>query len=448
MNKCEFSGTAFNIVNHYLSSKYGEAKTNEDQVKAITQAAFTYLKNNDRPIKRKYRKGAELDSKSAKRLLEAVQKILISVDTPWKPTLKSDSLIQQLFFDLIRGTPPSLIELLKQPSLLKAIVWKKDPELLKEARELVQGMLDDIYGEVSTRELTPQESLHFEIIVGDLLSLLPFLRPENNSELKVPIQIDGKWQMAVYQIEAVPITPKWMGSPYMAYGLSPKNKETVPPLLLFKGTTYPTDKGFLMSLLIDLNPFASVGSYGFHIGKDIIAKWLDDHTTYNKAIVYGKSLGGAQSWRTALYFPEKVAKVMAYGAPGFSSRDKKRLNDIRRKNTLPEINFFSQENDPVPLLGKTAEYGVNYYHVLSGKPQKGVLAHAHMYSTHENSTILSHETFHKDKKWKRIGFTVTSVFLSLIVFPILSLTWGVYNTLNQTGKLIDKHLIQPIRQKM
>lgn len=423
---------ATQIVNDYLLKEYIGTQITEIQVIDITLAAFDHLKNKGEPLKRKYRKGAELDLVSANRLIKAVKEILISVDTPWKPSLKSDSKIQQLFFDLIRGNTPPLLQILKQPKLLKAIIWKKDPELLAEARALVQAMMLDIYKDVSSRELTPQESTHFEIIVGDLLSLIPFLRPEDKSTLAVPIQIDGKWQLAEYQVESIPITPKWMGSPYMAYGLNPKKEGSAPPLLLFKGTTYPTDKGFLISLLIDLNPFASVGSYGFHLGKNKIKEWLDAHTTQNKkAIIYGKSLGGAQAWRTALHFPEMVAKVMAYGAPGPSDSDLKKLRRIGEK-----INFFSQKDDPVPLMGKTAKYGIKYYQVLSAKPKKGVLAHAHMFSTHENSTILLHKTFHKDKKWQRIGINFLAHYVSLIAFPILLIYIGVYNTLNQTRKLL------------
>ncbi len=78
----------------------------------------------------------------------------------------------------------------------------------------------------------------------------------------------------------------------MAFGLIP-NERSSPPLLLFKGTTYPTDDGCMLGLLTDLNPFASVGKYAFKIGKNKISKWLENHTSQSRARIYGKSLGSA-----------------------------------------------------------------------------------------------------------------------------------------------------------
>lgn len=455
-----FTGTAFNIVNSYLTKEYTNTTVNESQVKAITQAAFDFLKHKKEPIEMKYRNGEEIKgADTGGRLIDAVRTILISVDTPWKPTLRSDSETQQLFFDLLRGNVPPLMKLLKQPVLLKAIIWKKDPELLREARELVQQMFEDIYAEITSRDqLTYDESLHFEIIIGEILSLLPFLRPEHGKEIQIPIQIDHQWRMANYEIEKIQITPKWMGSPYTSFGLIPKNfiphddvvlEENLPlppPIFLSKGTTFPTDPGFLLSLLMDINPFASVGFYGFFFGKDKIKDRLDEYTDngINPAINYGKSLGGAQSWRIALYFPDRIAKVMAFGAPGFSFWDKRKLAKIQQDRVKPEINFFNQENDPVPFVDRASSGGVNYYQVLSGKPQKGVLAHAHMYSTHENSTILFNRYFHKEKKWKRLALNLTVIVLSLVVFPIFLSLYVVYNTINQARKFLNKHVIRVI----
>ncbi len=63
--------------------------------------------------------------------------------------------------------------------------------------------------------------------------------------------------------------------------------------------------------MTDLNNFASVGAYIYAMGKQRINDWLEAHTIHSKAIIYGKSLGGAHAWRTALNFTQQVEKVMA-----------------------------------------------------------------------------------------------------------------------------------------
>ena len=442
MTSIKSESAAFNLVNEYLKEHYPNLKVTDVQLNTIIKEAFSHLKNTGKGMKRKYRKGFALGVQEKQTLIQAVKDILVSPDTPWNPSVASFSETQQLFFDLMRGNAPPITDLIKHPSLLKAIVWKKNPELLDGAKTLVQEVLLDIHREIRSREITANESLHFEIMIGDILSLFPFLDPKKENSLTVPIQINGIWQLIDYQVEPIPITPKWMGSPYMAYGLVPKNNPEAPPLLLYKGTTYPTDKGFLMSLLIDLNPFASVGSYGFHLGRATIKKWLESHASHSKVIVYGKSLGGAQAWRTALYFPSYVKKVMAYGAPGPSSRDRRKLQRILKNRPKLGIHFFYQKGDPIPLIGKTTKTGIKYYLILSGKPQKGILAHAHMFSTHENSTILSHASFHKNKKWQRRGTNILTLAVSLIAFPILLTIAIVYNALNQARKFLSKQISQ------
>lgn len=189
-------------------------------------------------------------------------------------------------------------------------------------------------------------------------------------------------------------------------------------MLLFKGTTYPTDEGFSLSILTDLNPGASVGAYAYKIGKKKIASWLQTHTTAeNKAIIYGKSLGGAHAWRTALQFPDHVQKSMCIAAPGFSYRDLAQLKTLRKKGKLPEINIFSQKNDPVASIDHIAKKGVNYYQVLGKKSKKGVVAHAHMNSTQEQSVILNKKP--RERSLKRGALSGIRLLSSLTLFPLL-----------------------------
>jgi hypothetical protein len=200
----------------------------------------------------------------------------------------------------MRGNVPEK-DLLKNKALLKAVVWKKNPELLKEGRDLLSSIFEGMMDNVDN--LSKKESFHQEMIIGDLLSLYPFLGPKSGEEIHVPVRVNGSWQLVPYESEVIELTPKWMGSPLVAVGLIPKNRdEGHPPLLLFKGTTYPTDDGFSLSLITDLTPLTSVGASAFHLARDKLAAWLETHASQQKAVIYGKSLGGAQAWRTACTF--------------------------------------------------------------------------------------------------------------------------------------------------
>jgi hypothetical protein len=268
-----------------------------------------------------------------------------------------------------------------------------------------------------------------EFIIGDLLCLLPFLRPIDGDTIQVPVKIESEWHLVDYTIERIEITPSWMGSPLVAYGL--KNPD-FPPLLLYKGTTYPSDEGACLSFLTDLNPFASVGSYAFSIGREKIKTWLENNASKLKARVYGKSLGGAQAWRTALEFPEYVAKVKAYGAPGFTPGERDKIHEVTDKYKDLEIEFYCQENDPVPYSDWVADRGVNYYEVRALKKHEcGILAHADMLSTHEHSEIRKMKPEEINNPLKRAAVTTARLFAS-VAFPFILLGHTIKTTISHT----------------
>lgn len=441
------SSAALQVVNEHLIQTYATGSLSEPQLKAIVLTALELIETQGFETKTKAWIKAELltDDQQAK-LITAVNAILVSAESPWQPKGELVSPVQKIFFDLLRGNAVSFSDIKEQSDFLPAVVWKKNPELLAQARNLVQNIFQEMYEDIAEKKLTPQQSFHQEVIIGDLLALYPFLRPPEGSELSVPILIDGQWQLAPYAVQKIELTPKWLGSPPTAYGLNPKN-ESHPPLLLYKGTTYPTDKGFLLSLLVDINPFASVGSYIFQIGKKKIKEWLKTQTKNKKALIYGKSLGGTQSWRTALYFPQYVDTVMAYGAPGLSGRDKRKLHKLLDKPNHPDFYFFYQENDPVPFLDKTAEKGIHYFLVTTDSPKKGLLAHASMYSTQSKSTIILNHNFHTTSKWKRLSLTTLRAAISLVVFPIFLSFYVVYNLARLTNKQIKKYVVRVLESQ-
>ncbi len=433
-------GSAYTIVETYLAREYGEQALAHAHVKTITHAAFRYLKEHGTLSPKEWKRGHTPNNDQQELLLSAVRAILVSAKTPWKPGVTLDSRIKTVFFEAMRGRA-STHELLQDRMLLHAIICKKNPQLLQEARQLVSTIFEDMYQQLSTNPHSDSERFHMEMIIGDLLSLLPFLSPGQNEEIKVPVYSDGIWQLAPYTVQHIHLTPKWMGSQIVAIGLAAKGP--TPPLLLFKGTTYPADKGFSLSLLTDINPGASVGAYAFCIGKQQIRDWLETNTKQKPAIVYGKSLGGAQAWRTALNFPQAVQKVMAYAAPGFSSYDLQKLEEIMNSSSHPpEINFFCQKGDPTSYLDLEAKRGVNYFEVIGEQKYSGVPAHAHMYSTHEQSLIIHMDEHKKDQRCKRLCLTVSRLILSILIFPLLILAHAAQTAARRTIRLIGRQIIK------
>lgn len=353
--------------------------------------------------------------------------LIVSPKSPWDPVMQPQAKWPQELFNLLRGKRESALELLKDCRVLKALMISPDLELLKEARSLMEDALQDIYQGACGRPLSDGEQLHLELIVGEILSLYPYLRPEEGASVNVPMRLDGEWKLIAYSLDRLEITPWQLGSPLVAYGLSSAEAEA-PPLLLFKGTTYPADEGASLSVLTDLNPFAAVGSYAFAFGKKGIRKWLEERAAQRQAIVYGKSLGGALAQRAALHFPDKISKVMAHGAPGLSPWEQAKLSAVIKEHAHLTINVFCQKNDPVPYSDMPVSEGVHYYEVLGGAIQKNlVMAHMDMYALQERSSLLRLEPETIRSPWKRAAVTITRLIGSML-FGIL-LTCHIIKTL-------------------
>lgn len=370
------------------------------------------------------------------KLVKICSNIVVSSKSVWQPEVQLKTDNQYLVYNILRGNAPPLNEITKNTELLLAILWEPNLELLSEARTLIKNLLSDMHRQFASEELTSTDRFHLEMIMGDLLSLYPFLKPEDEEVIQLPVQIEGVYNLVKYNTNRLELTPDLLSSPLVAYGLTPTDLRAA-PILLFKGTTYPSDEGAFLSLMTDLNPFAAVGKYAFEMGKKKIQNWLEIQVSTTKTIVYGKSLGGALSWRSALHFPEKIGKVMAYGSPGFSFLERDHLYLVGDKYPELEINFFCQRNDPVPFSDCVAEKFVKYYQVLSANCQKNALAaHADMYSTHESSIILKMHPDYIEAVGKRVLVTTLRLAAS-VLFPlgcIGVLVNGTYRSIKYLGE--------------
>lgn len=398
-----------------------KGKVNEAQVKIIAHTALESLLYEKSPSLKSWKAKQGVSKEAQQALQKTVQSLLVSHKQPWKPSLEDlPGKIQPLVMRLLRGDFGAIKELTQVKGFTGAIICRKNPALLKEMRDMIGKCLIDMHQGIERRKtpLSAQEVFHYEVIIGDLLAVFPFLRPEPGESIEVPVFKEGRTRLVSYKVEPIRLTPNWMGSPLMAYGLNPKKaRSSAPPFLLFKGTTYPTDKGHNLSVLTDLNPGGAVGSLGFKHGKKNIEKWLEK-SEGKEAIVVGKSLGGALAWRSALYFPDKIKKVMAYAPPGFYPGNLRRLRELNKEGKLPEINIFCQKNDVVSQVDQATSEGVNYYLVLGEKSQKGIDAHASVFSTNEHAAILKLPHYAKMGRGARAALTALRVVFSFLGFPL------------------------------
>lgn len=368
---------------------------------------------------------------------------VISAKSVWSPELQLKSDRDYIIYNIIRGKLPSLDQVKSDPALVSAVIWGQDLAVMDEARNLIQNLLADLNRQLSSPDLKPSDEFHLEMIMGDLLALYPYLMPKNGEVIKLPAKIDGIWSLIDYETDRIEMTSNLLSSPLVAYGMRPAH-ESAPPVLIFKGTTYPTDEGALMSIMTDINPFGSVGDYGFRMGKEKIKTWLESQVSTAKVNIYGKSLGGAQSWRTAINFPKNIGKVMTYGAPGFAPLELSRLNTVTEKYPELQFNFFCQKNDLVHFSDFAAKKGVNYYEVLNGEFQTNVFAaHSDMYSTQESSMILKMQAEDIQAPGKRAVVTIARLIASLL-FPVVSVAI-LLNAIARTTVFVGKETVKLVK---
>lgn len=325
--------------------------------------------------------------------------------TATKTDKEDHSIIAKNFLTLLKGEFPSAADAWKAKYALKAIFLKRDPELLAQVREMKQTLFKQIAYEAQQSQPTEANILHYNGIIFNLLSYYVFLDPQPTEDgkgkpLTVPQLIEGKWVEVDYNIKKIELTDKRMGSPLTAFLLEPILSEKVPkapPLMLFKGTTYPTDDGFFLSLVVDMDPFNGVGGWAFNEAKPRLEELLENAVRKSgmKARAAGQSLGGSLTQKAAIHLKEYIEEGFAFDPPGLSERDLKVLTqqqDDKKLHlflpNLPKVNVFCQQNDPIHLLDEIPQREWKYYRVSGQHESPGrFLAHAMAFTLHKNSII-------------------------------------------------------------
>lgn len=279
---------------------------------------------------------------------------------------------------------------------------EQDPFLLKKMRELLQLTLLKIYEQLGDYHLS------HELFIGHVLSYLPFFGVEEGELFEIPIHYKNKWHLAKYKAHKIYLTPHALGSRIVSIGLS---TDEAPDLLLFKGTSYPSDEGFALSVLTDINPGYSVGGLAFRFGKKNIAKWLQSR----QVKVFGLSLGGALALHTAKEFPDHIDSVFAFNPPALLPWE------LKQSQAQPQVHVVYHENDIIPLTGFKWGNGWNLYRIYLNKKMNFMRSHFKCFVARKNHIILRSNPLRDEQKRERKFLASLHFVLSFFLFPIAGL---------------------------
>lgn len=242
--------------------------------------------------------------------------------------------------------------------LLKAALWKRDPEALAITREQLHEAFLHIHSQLQEGNFQDKKLKHIHLYLANLISLLPLLDPTPFETFKIPQQLGDDWKLVDYKVVPIELTSPPVSKYLMtdeqrvfAYGLEPINQDNAVSHLIFPSTNCPAGQGFGEEAVTDLMPFTTVGETLYKSAKPRINKWMNEQVE-RPIHVSGGSLGGALSLLLATDQPEKIQRVDAFNPPGlFAFHEKKKIDHWKQATKRPEVYIQSQENDGVSQLG-------------------------------------------------------------------------------------------------
>jgi hypothetical protein len=188
---------------------------------------------------------------------------------PPPPEQKTNLLAKKFVEALLHGS--TFPQELCKKAILKTIFLKQDPYWLKCFQDQLRLELEHLATLVPQSE---SEAIVWNAFLGNILAILPFTYPLNDSMIKIPYLHDGHCELIDYKIEVLYLQDHTFLTPMTALGLTPISHHSARPLITFIGTTYPAGSGFLASVLTDFHPYNSVGEHTFKCAKPVLDKWF------------------------------------------------------------------------------------------------------------------------------------------------------------------------------
>ncbi len=282
----------------------------------------------------------------------------------------------------------------------RALLWEYDSQLVAQYRTHFQEVFKFLAQHPSWNR---RDLLVSQMLVGNLIALLPFFDFEEEAKLSLLRYIEQEWKMVTYELSYIPL----IEGEIWAYGLEPVEEKKAPPILIFRGTPYPAAPGFLEALWSDLHPVKSIGEEIFQKGKPHLDKWMESKS---KVDCYGMSLGGALAYHAGHAYGDKI-EVHAYASPGL----------VPMKGGLYKIHgrVFFHLKDLVKSVGYHPESEhFEVYAVATEANLNFLTAHSHPIGLGP-TLVLKIDPRHENKRWTRYLANVLKVCVSLILFLVL-----------------------------
>lgn len=392
-------------------------------------------------------KQSEIKISDLQKIRNEVKKIVLCVGNsrPLFPAQEGeDPSPMSNVFQTLLSENPSAGDVLNSDTA-SSVLWGRDPKFLKEARDYVQDMFDRFTAYPPERR---SQRLANEASIENLLALYPFFDPEAGETLNVPEKIDGKWTSVPYEVEKIQLTQNWLASPMFAYGLVPKeHKDKAAPKLLFKGTTYPVDRGAFLSLLSDTNPFASVGEYAFNMGFSELEKWFEKNTSEEvKADVMGQSLGGSLTLLASANFGDKIRKAHAFNPPAPFPWSISNF-DSYQEHQRPDVRVFCQSGDVIPKLGWGWHPAWKVHKVFTSRDDGAFFSHAKAFTAESDVLILDVNPEMDSSSFSRKIIAIIQLVVSPILFVVLAIFFFIHRVLYAIYNGIKKAILYMIPAK-
>ena len=312
--------------------------------------------------------------------------------------------------------------------LLKAAAIHKNDGLLSQARDELEAIGQRFLRELQSGELNQSEYCLTEILLGQILALYPFFEPKTGTLLHLPQKIGKRWELVMFCVEQISLTPQWLGPPILAFGLLPVegSVEGARPRLLFPGTSQPTASWFPLDTWADFVPGYSVGEFVFNRwAKEILQTWIEKRAK-QKVDVTGISLGGSLTLLTVSHLPHLVSDARAYVPPAVRrevvSRFDKKLEKMDQ-SSWPVVSLYWQDGDFVSLIGPAWSKHWTAYRLIPGKHLDFISAHNKAFSAQPLTAVVRMDT---EKDSKRLSRHFINIGYEMACIPIfLVLTGGI-----------------------
>lgn len=316
------------------------------------------------------------------------------------------------------------------PKLLRAAAVRKDEELLRQAQRELEAIGFRLLGELQSGELDPSRERLTEIFLGQILALYPFFEPETGTILELPQKIDGKWELVTFRVEQIPLTPRWLGPPILAFGLLPQSgsEKGARPCLLFPGTSQPTASWSPLDTWADFVPGYSVGEFVYNYwAQDKIKQWIDERAQ-QKVEVTGISLGGSLTLLTVANLPERVHTARAYVPPAVRASVVGRYDQklaAKEQSEHPQVSLYWQDGDFISLVGAAWSKHWRAYRLIPGTHQDPISAHNKAFAAQPLTAVVRMDTEKDSRRLSRLLFNIAYEIACIPLFILLSLGIGI-----------------------